>query len=152
MIHLQFWAYGSWNSLFPIVHLQTYESRTLFLMKSLQYYCILGLAEIKTLLPRDKIMHKRCRMPCNKITEIGNSWLEKLCTQYTQCCILICTNGITLISDCFIFVPAHKCKTGGSSRTHKFIIWKNLRMCFRRRSSKGILLRYCFLWQVKVTY
>ena len=34
--------------------LQTYESRTLFLMTSLQYHCILGLAEIKTLHPRDK--------------------------------------------------------------------------------------------------
>ena len=42
--------------------LQTYESRTLFLMTSLQYYCILGLAEIKTLHPRDKIMRNRCRM------------------------------------------------------------------------------------------
>ena len=41
---------------------QTYESRTLFLMISLQYYCILGLAEMKTLHPRDKIMRKRCRM------------------------------------------------------------------------------------------
>ena len=28
--------------------LQTYESKTLFFMTSLQYYCILGLAEIKT--------------------------------------------------------------------------------------------------------
>ena len=28
--------------------LQTYESKTLFLMTSLQYYCIPGLAEIKT--------------------------------------------------------------------------------------------------------
>ena len=42
--------------------LQTYESRTLFLMTSLQYHCILGLTEIKTLHPRDKIMRKRCRM------------------------------------------------------------------------------------------
>ena len=34
-----------------------------FLMTSLQYYCILGLAEKKTTLhPRDKIMRKRCRM------------------------------------------------------------------------------------------
>ena len=29
-------------------HLLTYESKTLFLMTSLQYYCIPGLAEIKT--------------------------------------------------------------------------------------------------------
>ena len=28
--------------------MQTYESKTLFLMTSLQYYCIPGLAEIKT--------------------------------------------------------------------------------------------------------
>ena len=34
-----------------------------FFMPSLQYYCILGLAEMKTLHPRDKIMLKRCRMP-----------------------------------------------------------------------------------------
>ena len=33
-----------------------------FLTKSLQYYCILGLAEIKTLHPRNKIMRKRCRL------------------------------------------------------------------------------------------
>ena len=39
-----------------------HESRTLFLMTSLQYYCILGLAKIKTLHPRDKIIRKRCRM------------------------------------------------------------------------------------------
>ena len=44
--------------------LQTYESRTLFLMTSLQYQCILGLAKLKTLHPRDKIVSKRC----NKIT------------------------------------------------------------------------------------
>ena len=36
---------------YQYVQLQTYESRTLFLMTSLQYYCILGLAEIKTLHP-----------------------------------------------------------------------------------------------------
>ena len=42
--------------LYQGVQLQTYESRTLFLMTGLQYYCILGLAEIKTLYPRDKIM------------------------------------------------------------------------------------------------
>ena len=44
------------------VQLQTNESRTLFLMTSLQYHCILGLAEIKTLHPRDKLMCKRCKM------------------------------------------------------------------------------------------
>ena len=64
VIHLQFWAYGSCTRCFPYqgVQLLTYESRTLFLLTSLQYYCILGLAEIKTLHPRDKIMRKRCRM------------------------------------------------------------------------------------------
>ena len=35
------------------VQLQTYESRTLFFISSLQYHFILGLAEIKTLHPRD---------------------------------------------------------------------------------------------------
>ena len=62
VIHSQFCANGSWDSLFPTAtanikalgQLQTYEPRTLFLMTSLQYYCILGLAEIKTLHPRDK--------------------------------------------------------------------------------------------------
>ena len=51
MIHLQFWAYGSLDSLFPNINesqLQTCESKTLFLMTSLQYYCTPGLAEIKT--------------------------------------------------------------------------------------------------------
>ena len=55
---------GPGSRCFPYkwVQLQTYESRTLFLMTSLQYYCILGLVEIITLHPRDKIMRKRCRM------------------------------------------------------------------------------------------
>ena len=44
------------------VQLQTYESRTLYLMTSLRYDCILGLSELITLHPRDKIMRKRCRM------------------------------------------------------------------------------------------
>ena len=34
------------------VQLQTYESRIPFLMTSLQYYCMLGLTEIKTLHPQ----------------------------------------------------------------------------------------------------
>ena len=42
--------------------LMSKKLRTLFLMTSLQYYCILGLAEIKTLHPREKNMRKRCRM------------------------------------------------------------------------------------------
>ena len=51
---------GAGTRCFPYqwVQLQTYESRTLFLMASLQYYCILGLAEIKAY----KIMRKRYRM------------------------------------------------------------------------------------------
>ena len=49
---------GLWVLGLAVSHLQTYESRALFLMTSLQYYCILGLAEIKTLHPRDKIMRK----------------------------------------------------------------------------------------------
>ena len=46
MIHLQFWAYGSWDSLHPIS--MSPQSKTLFLMTSLPYNCIPGLAEIKT--------------------------------------------------------------------------------------------------------
>ena len=51
---LQFCAYESWDSLFfPISMSPTANSepRTQFLMTSLQYYCILGLAEIKNLHP-----------------------------------------------------------------------------------------------------
>ena len=48
------------------VQLQTYEARTLFLMTSLQYYCILGLTEIKTLHPWDNIMRKRYRTQVTK--------------------------------------------------------------------------------------
>ena len=45
------WAYGSWDSLLSISmspNCKNYESKTLFLMTSLQFYCIPGLAEIKT--------------------------------------------------------------------------------------------------------
>ena len=52
------------------VQLQTYESRILFLMTSLQYYCILGLAEIKTLHPRDKKCAKDAGCAGNKITAV----------------------------------------------------------------------------------
>ena len=38
-------------------------------MTSLQHHCILGLAEIKTLHPRDKIMSKNAGWAGNKITE-----------------------------------------------------------------------------------
>ena len=37
-------------------------SKILFFMTSLQYHCILGLSEMKTLHPRDKIMCKRYRI------------------------------------------------------------------------------------------
>ena len=42
------WVLGLSVSNINESQLQTYESKTLFLMKSLQYYCIPGLAEIKT--------------------------------------------------------------------------------------------------------
>ena len=52
MILLQFLAYG-WVLGLAVSNinesqLQTYESKTLFLMSSLQNYCIPGLTEIKT--------------------------------------------------------------------------------------------------------
>ena len=55
---------GTGTLFFPYqwVQLQTYEFSTLFFMTGLRYHCILGLAEIKTLHPRAKIMSKRCRM------------------------------------------------------------------------------------------
>ena len=59
---LGLWVLGLAVSHINESQLQTHESRILFLMTSLQYYCILGLAEIKTLHPRDKIMRKRCSM------------------------------------------------------------------------------------------
>ena len=59
---LGLWVPGLAVSHINVSQLQTYESRTLFFMTSLQYHCILGLSEIKTLHPREKIMSKRCRM------------------------------------------------------------------------------------------
>ena len=56
---LGLWVLGLAVSHINEFQLQTNESRTLFFMISLQYYCILGLAEIKTLHPRDKIMSKK---------------------------------------------------------------------------------------------
>ena len=52
---------GPGTRFFPYqwVQLQTYESRTLLFMTSLQYHCILGFAKVKTLHPREKIMSKR---------------------------------------------------------------------------------------------
>ena len=66
---------GSWDLLFPISMSPTanYESRKLFLMTSLQYYCILGLAEMKTLHPKTKLT-KLCAKDSgcagNKITGV----------------------------------------------------------------------------------
>ena len=57
-IILGLWVLGLAVSHINESHLKTYESSTLFLMTSLQYYCILGLAELKTLHPRDKLMRK----------------------------------------------------------------------------------------------
>ena len=45
---LGLWVLGLAVSNINESQLQTYESKTLFLMTSLQYYCIPGLAEIKT--------------------------------------------------------------------------------------------------------
>ena len=45
---LDLWVLGLAGSNINESQLQTYESKTLFLMTSLQYYCIPGLAEIKT--------------------------------------------------------------------------------------------------------
>ena len=48
VIHLQLWVLGLASSDINESPLQTNESKTLFLMTSLPYYCIPGLAEIKT--------------------------------------------------------------------------------------------------------
>ena len=83
VIHLQFWAYGSWDSLFPISmspsQLQTYESRTLFLMTSLQYHCILGLAE-KNFASQRQNCAKDAGCAGNKITDmdIKDSWAHQI--------------------------------------------------------------------------
>ena len=45
---LGLWVLGLAGSNINESQLQTYESKPLFLMTSLQYYCIPGLAEIKT--------------------------------------------------------------------------------------------------------
>ena len=44
---------------YQCVQLLTYESRTLFFMTNMQYYCILGLADIETLHPRAKLISKQ---------------------------------------------------------------------------------------------
>ena len=45
-----------------------FESRTIYLMTSLQYYCILGLAEIKNCNPETKLCAKDAGYAGNKIT------------------------------------------------------------------------------------
>ena len=87
---LQFLAYGSQESLFPISMSPTTDLwvQNTFLMTSLQYYCIIGLAEIKTLHPRDKIMHKRCTM-------------RKL--QNHCCIVIIFAFSLTLLCDLTYF-------------------------------------------------
>ena len=64
---------------YQLAQLQAYESRTLFSMTSLQFYCILGLAEIKSLHPRDKIMRKKnAGCTCNKTTALIDIFLATL--------------------------------------------------------------------------
>ena len=55
---LGLWVLGLAVSHINESQLQTYESRTLFLMTSLQYYCILGLAEIKLSISETKLCAK----------------------------------------------------------------------------------------------
>ena len=58
-------------------------------MTSLQYYCFLGLAEIKTLDTRDKIMRKGCRMRRLQNHWIYvSSWVENIGT-FHSCCALV---------------------------------------------------------------
>ena len=55
---LGLWVLGLAVSHINESQLQTYESRTLFLMTSLKYHCILGLAEIKTASQRQNYAQK----------------------------------------------------------------------------------------------
>ena len=59
------------------VQLQTYESRTLFLMTSLQYYCILGLAEIKTASRRQNYAQKMQDEQVTKSLKVQAFFSEK---------------------------------------------------------------------------
>ena len=60
-----------------------------FFVTSLQYYCILGLAEIKTLHPRDKVMRKKAAgCAGNKITAaLKNDHI--LNSKYLTCAIYV---------------------------------------------------------------
>ena len=49
--------------LYQCVPLQIMSPRTLFFLIRLQYHCILGLSDLKTLHTRDKSMSKKSRMP-----------------------------------------------------------------------------------------
>ena len=55
----------------------TYESRTLFLMSSLQYYCILGLTGKKLCIPETKLCAKDAGCAGNKITEFKLASISK---------------------------------------------------------------------------
>ena len=54
---------GLWVLGLAVSHINgsNFKLMPLFFMTNLQYHCILGLVEIKTLHPRDKIMSRRCR-------------------------------------------------------------------------------------------
>ena len=63
MLSDSFTIFGLWVLGLSVSHinesqLQTFESRSLFFMISLQYHCILGLTEIKTLHPKKKLCAK----------------------------------------------------------------------------------------------
>ena len=65
---------GTHCFLYQWAQLQIYESRTLFLMTSLQYYCILGPTEIKTLHLDSKLCTNDAGWAGNKIT-VDITWL-----------------------------------------------------------------------------
>ena len=71
---LGLWVLGLAVSNINESQLQTYESRTLLLMTSPQYYCILGLAEIKLCIPETKLFAKDARCAGNKITKFRDSY------------------------------------------------------------------------------
>ena len=109
MIHLQFWAYGSWDSLFPIP-LLTNESKTLFLMTSLPYYCIPGLTGTrcnKNLCPKDagcagnKITGTNSVIPAHTAQEEARLDQGLHCLHFIP---TIFTILLTLIPPLFVFV------------------------------------------------
>ena len=100
---LIYWACGSWDSLFPKSMSPTanlwVQNTILFFMTSLQYNCILGLAKIKTLHPKDKIVSEYAGCTGNKITDkfmhferwkikaTRNVSMGHRCPRYCQICI-----------------------------------------------------------------